>query len=72
MTENLPSCEGIKSHIQALRAERDRAEDHLLAHFAALTDKELRGTLLKDAMYDMMRTTGPGRFISRFFKSWNR
>ena len=72
MKTSLHSCQGIRSHIRGLRAERDRAQEELMAHLQALQSKRMRGTLMKDAVYDAVMTTRPFKFISGIFKNWNR
>ena len=71
-TTDTRSCKAIRMHVKALRVEREQAKEHLFDHFRALQSKRMRGTLLKDAVYDAVLSTRPVSFVAGLFKSWNR
>jgi hypothetical protein len=72
MTERFKRASDIDERLERLRQARKQEEEWMGAHLDALKDGHRRGTLIKDAIYDALRATGPGRLISRFLKGWNR
>lgn len=59
-------------YVQRLRGARDEEAAQVTEHIEALQDPGLRGALLRDAAYDAVLTSGPFKYISGLFKSWNR
>ncbi len=62
----------VEDHVRQLRNERDQEEAHVTAHLKALKEPAMRGALLRDAVYDALKTTAPFKFVSGMLKSWNR
>ena len=59
-------------HVRRLKAARDEEEEQLTEHLKALKEPEVRGVLLRDAVHDALRTTGPFKFVSGLLNRWNR
>jgi hypothetical protein len=62
----------VEDHVLQLRIARDEEEAQVAAHLKALKEPELRGALLRDAVYDALKTSAPFKYVAGFFKNWNR
>ena len=72
MTDEFKTAAEVDMRLAEVRAQREEGIAVLKDHFDALKDKEMRGVLLKDAVYDALRTTKSFRFIAGFLKRWDQ
>lgn len=62
----------IDRDLDALRTERDQELERLKEHVQAIADKEHRGTMLKDAVHDMLRSTRAFKWVAGILRRWDR
>lgn len=62
----------LDHQLAELRTTRDRTRQALLEHFRVIKEPEFRGALLKDALYDAMRTSAPFKYFRGLFAGWDR
>ena len=72
IAEPFRTDEELRDQLARLRAARDEEMQRLHDHLHALEEPEMRGALVKDAVYDTLRATKPFRFLASFIRRWDR